>query len=247
MPSSSPRVAGANENARQIVQLCYREMEASGFDNRKGTTLWRRTNIKYDVLKFDVIPGARCRKWRVPAGSFSLDPSCLFPFLPRIGSLPSADVYRPEKGYGQIRLSVHRGMRQPSVKSPNIWWAGDDAKTVELVLKDVLGTLHEKVLPFFGRFENIEELLRTFVQDEDAIGHQGVWDFGKMGSPNRLLYIAFAALECGEWDVAISNLLACRERTLAIPAGVQVQAWILPYVDQGLACAEHRRPWSAPL
>src|ERR1700730_7449800 len=95
-----------NGNARAVVKWCQRELEASGFNNRKDTTLWRRTNVKFDVLKFDIIPSARSRKWRVPSGSFGLAPSCLFPFLPRLGHAPG-DALSPEKGFGQVRLSIN--------------------------------------------------------------------------------------------------------------------------------------------
>ena len=234
-----------NRNARAVVELCQRELEASGFSNRKGTTLWRRTNVKYDILAFDVIPRARCEKWRVPFGSFGLDPSCLFPFLPRSGYVPKDDNYRPEKGFGQVRLSVDRRIQQPSVNAPNIWWAGDNVSVREMVVVDVLRTINEKAIPFFSRFDDPEELLRTFLEDDDAIGHEGVWDFGKGGSPDRLLYTGFAAIECGEWDLAIASLRACREKMMAVPEPVreQVQAGILPYVDEGLVCAEHKSAW----
>jgi hypothetical protein len=89
-------------------------------------------------------------------------------------------------------------------------------------------------------------VLRTLLEDEDAIGHDGVWEFGKKGSPRRLLYTGFAAMECGQWECAISTLRACKEKIMAIPnpIGARVQAELLPYVDQGLACAQHQRAWS---
>lgn len=228
-----------NRNARAVIELCQRELEASGFGNRKRTTLWRRTNVKFDILTFDVIPKSRCVKWGEPVGSFILAPSCLFPFLPRSYYAPNDGIYRPEKGYGQVRLSVDRGIPQPSVKAPNLWWAGDDASDIDSVVRDVLRTINERAIPFFSRFDDPEELLRTFLEDDDAICGEGVWDIGKEGSPQRLLYTGFAAIECKQWDLAISNLQACREKTTAMDE--QVQADILPYIDEGLASAEQKR------
>jgi hypothetical protein len=233
-------------NAASIVKLCEQKLKASGFIDRRRTTLWRRTNRKFDVLKLDVIPKRRCEKWRVPIGSFSVEPSCLFPFLPRLGHLQSGEALQPERGFGQVRLSVYRGISQRAVDAPNIWWAGDNVSAFELVVKDVLGKIDEEVLPFFSRFEDQEVLLRTFIEEDDAIGREGVWDFGKKESPTRLLYIGFAAIECGEWGLATSSLTACKQKTMAIPkpAGALVQAELLPYLDQGLACADHKRAWS---
>ena len=130
-------------------------------------------------------------------------------------------------------------------KAPNIWWAGGTENIFRAVAKDVLGKVTTEVLPFFSRFEDPNELLRTLFEDDDAIGHEGVWDFGKKGSPTRLLYIGFAAIEYSEWELAISSLRRCKERIMAIPKpiGARVQAEFLPYLEQGRVCAEHKRFW----
>src|SRR5882757_8438540 len=110
----------ARRDALAIVKSCQEELAPSGFTDRKGTTLWRRTN-----LKFDVIPRARSEKWRVPLGSFGLEPGCLFPFLPRAGHAPT-DGLQPEKGFGQLRLSIRSAISQRALKTLKIWWAGDE-------------------------------------------------------------------------------------------------------------------------
>jgi hypothetical protein len=246
---SPPRSSNIGR-AREIVKVCQQELEETGFRNRKDTTLWRRTNVKFDILKFDIIPNARSQKWHVPPGSFGLAPSCLFPFLPRLGHTPDSEIPRPENGYGQVRLSIRRGIPQPLVRVPNVWWAGDSTSVFDAVTKDVLGKITTEVFAFFSRFDDTKELLRTFLEDDDAIGlHEGVWEFGKRESARRLLYIGFAAIECGKWDLAISSLRACSEETNRIPErvgeqiGERVQAEILPYVKEGLACVERQGAW----
>ena len=167
-----------------------------------------------------MIPLTRCEKWRVPFGSFSLDTGCVFPFLPRLGHRPT-EVH-PKDGFGQVRLALRRAVSQPTVKATNVWWAGDNAQIFNLVLEDVLGQITSTVLPFFSRFEDPNEVLRTFLEDDDAIGHEGVWEFGKKGSPRRLPFTRFAALECGKWDLAISSLRVCREKMMGIPEPIGV-------------------------
>jgi len=240
--SHSP--AGSKTNtARAIVDLCQSEMSNFGFDCRKRTTLWRRTNVKFDVLKFDVIPAARCEKWRIPLGSFSLIPSCLFPFLPRL-DYPRA-VLDPEDGYGQIRLSVYRGISQSMVEARNIWWASDTQAAFDAVARDVFDQINLKVLPFYSRFDEPEEVLRTFLEDDDAMGREGVWEIGKIGSPTRLLYTGFAAIACSKWDLAVFNLRACEQKVMAISAPMRerVGAEILPYVAEGLTFATQKQAW----
>lgn len=236
----------ANPNPQEVVRLCREALSAIGFTERKKHTIWRRTNVKFDVIKFDIVPRGRCQKWRVPFGSFGLDPSCLFPFLPRLGHAPS-DGWEPNKGFGQVRLSVYRRISQPRVNAPNLWWTGDGQIILEKVVRDVLDRIAQDAIPFFSRFDDIHELLRTYLEDEDMMGREGIWELGKKESARRLLYTGFTAIACGTWDLAISSLEACREKTWAIPPPLResVQAEMLPYIDQGLICAKERRPWPA--
>src|SRR5216684_1362311 len=83
-----PESAAAKKNATAIVDLIEEELKPAGFLHRKRTTLWRRTNCKFDILQFDLIPRTRRLKWGEPAGSLRLDVSCLFPFLPKDGYTP---------------------------------------------------------------------------------------------------------------------------------------------------------------
>jgi hypothetical protein len=136
------------KNAAAVVDMCEQELRPSGFINRARTTVWRRTNSKFDVLKINVIPKTRCEKWRVPVGSFSLDPSCLFLFLPRLGHELRNDSRHPEIGFGQFRLAINREILQPAVKATNIWWAGDNAKTFKLVVTEVRHKIMHDVLFF---------------------------------------------------------------------------------------------------
>src|SRR5712672_2431272 len=144
MRHDDPRFNRAKNNAAEIVNICEKALKDRAFLGRKGTTLWRPTNLKFDILKFDIIPRTRCEKWRVPFGSFGLQPSCLFPFLPRVSRAANGDTLRPEVGFGQIRLSINRGIPQSIVKAPNIWWAGDNIDVFDLVVKDVLRQINEK-------------------------------------------------------------------------------------------------------
>jgi hypothetical protein len=241
----APETRNGQTAASAIVERCEHELIPQGFSHRRGTTLWRRTNVKYDVLKFEIIPPNRCQRWRVPLGSFGLEPSCLFPFLPRIGH-SARDGLSPDRGYGQLRLGIRKEIRQREVEAPNLWWAGDTEAVLTTVLSDVLNVIYGKIRPFFHRFNDPNELLRTLIEDDDPIGRDGPWEFGKFGSPQRLLLIGFTALECGEWELARSNLSACNQRILQIPEPSlrSIQREYSPFIEAGVAHSVARRPWS---
>lgn len=237
--------ADAKDNAAAIPKLVKQALEEVGFTDRKGATLWRRTNLKYDVLMFDITPRGRCEKWGVPLGSFALEPYCYFPFLPRLGAGPNPGAVRVDKELGQIRLSFNRRLKQREVKIPNIWWAGNSIATFSQVMEDVLGQIEEKALPFFSRFEDAEELLRTLREDSNMMGREGVWNIGNEGSPIRLLLIGFAAIKCERWELARESLEASRDKFMGVPEIIRSDLLRehLPQIEQGLACVKSKCAW----
>ena len=238
--------AAAQKNAREMAELIAQELKPAGFDHQKGTTLWRRTNCKFDILTVDVIPPGRCRQWGTPLGSFLLEASCLIPFLPNTEAAAGHGL-NPEKGFGQLRLALKRGMTQREVKADNIWWAGEDAKTVEAVRNDVSAIIRDTVLPAFSRLDDPAELLRVLQEDELSMKHGGIWGLGRKDSPVRLLYTGFAALECGKWDLADATFRACAEKLRTTgkgETGDKVQSKLLPYVETGIARAAQKQGWS---
>ena len=70
--------------------------------------------------------------------------------------------------------------------------------------------------------------------------------FWKKGIAETLLYTAFAAIECGKWDLAIASLGACKEKIMGLsePIGESAQAEFLPYIEEGVVCIKHRCTWS---
>ena len=243
---SPPRSAAVRKNAASIVDLIHDHLKFDGFLHRKGKTLWRVSNRKFDVVKFTLLPAAVQLKWNEPPGSFLVDVSCLFPFLPQSGhTADDTPPLRPEQGFGQIRLRMDRGIRQREIKAPNIWWAGFDEQAIEAVSKDILTAIADHALPFFSRFEDVEELLRTFVEDEQSMEAGGVWGFGRKESPIGLLYTGFTALECEKWDLAITSLNHCREKLLALKGRAgETGAAHAAFIDLGLARAAEKRRWS---
>ena len=244
-PPAPVNAEAAKKNAAAVLRLLGEELGSIGFGQSKGTALWRKTNLKLDVVKIDIIPKTRCLQWGEPQGSFLIDPYCIFPFLPSDGG--TQPQLTPEKGFGQLRITLRRGLKQPEVHNNNIWWAGDDAKVLAAVMEDLLGQINGKVLPFFSRFDDPAELLRTFIEDDMAMESGGPWGFGKKGSTARLLLTGFAALECGKWQVAADSFNACRAAAQKIKGdtGANILARNLPLIDTGLSCAKDKRTWQA--
>ena len=119
---------------------------------------------------------------------------------------------------------------------------GDTKEAFDLVLCEAMRRIDDSILTLF---ENPGELLNTRVEGDDATGQEGVWNVGKADSPVRLLGAGFAALECGEWDAAVSLQLAAKDKVMNTPPpiGAKAQKDIPPYVDAGLALADAKKKW----
>jgi hypothetical protein len=62
----------------------------------------------------------------------------------------------------------------------------------------------ERAFPWFDRFANLEEVLRTLIEDEEQNG--GTWGFGAKSAPMRSYLIGYVALELGKVELAAPAL-----------------------------------------
>jgi hypothetical protein len=243
------RNSGSSETALQsVIHDCEEHLRPFGFTRTTRSTLWRQTPVKFDLLNFDLIPRSRQQKWHVPPGSFLIEPSCLFPSLPRLGGITN-QILVPGKGFGQIRLSVWPRNLPVPARSPNVWWVDLATDAYTAAKASVLSALVSTIVPFFAQFEDLSELIRTLQEDEDAIGGEGVWDFGKKGSPRRLIYLGFAAIESEQWELASSSFRECEKRLASLADVVRalVEPNILPHLTLGMDLALRRQRWDFKL
>ena len=64
-----------------------------------------------------------------------------------------------------------------------VWSMTHDADEVEDAIHAALRAIREDGLPWFDRFTDPREVLRTFREDEQDM--EGTWGFGNPGSPAR--------------------------------------------------------------
>jgi hypothetical protein len=226
-------------NKRRVNAALFGEAKAVGFTDKKGTVAYRRRPTKIDVFFVLYLPPEVCRKWGVPDGSFSLEPGCFFPYLPSLNSEKVCEdqshITQPWEGLCQIRLRVHKSIRQPEAPPANIWWVGDRPEVADAVIEDVLRQVRSKVWPFYDRFDDPEAVLQALLEERDVLGSndEGVWDMGQPGSWGRLFYIGYAALKCQKWDLALDAFTRCRDVERA--AKWSHRSDIVACIERGLA------------
>jgi hypothetical protein len=66
-----------------LATMLERQLVEAGF-RPAGKIAHRVTNRKVDVLGVVLIRKALCLKWRLPYGSFTIEPACFLPFVPSL-------------------------------------------------------------------------------------------------------------------------------------------------------------------
>jgi hypothetical protein len=191
---------------------------------------------------------AVCRKWRVPAGSFSIFPKCFFPALPSLADAwevcdASSPVPDPVPAYrGQFRYQVFKNFVQRSCASRIVYYLAPDEDVVERIVEDILTITEERVCSFWSRYEDPAEVLRSLQSEEDQLGRdsEGLVDIGAKGSHIRLIYTGFAALWMEDYELALTILSECRRHPKLQPSqrpGVFDTRPVLACIDRGIARA----------
>jgi hypothetical protein len=238
----------ANKARKSIIERVQLRLSEIGFSIHDATTSWRMTSVKTDVFHFYLLRPAICRKWRVPLGSFQLFPMCFYPSLPSLSdawerceaSTPLPYPVPPIRA--QLRWQVFKGIFQSGCQQETVYGLADEPGIVDRIASDIEIVIDRKLMPFWSRFNEPSELLRTFRVAEDVNGREqeGPVDIGAKESHIRLFYFGFTALWLEDYELALSVLTRCRAhakwRPLDIPDGFDTRP-VLDCIDRGLAQA----------
>lgn len=232
------------EQKKYLMDEVYAVLKKEGFSQKKGTSAWRRSDTKIDIMRLEFYSMPVCNKWGIPLGSFSIKPSCYFPFMPSLqaGKLwpDASEMDMLSDFYSQIRLKVFKGIKQ--IKQPenqsflqailnkvsghkiepeplNIWWIGIDEEAFIQVIEDVVRQIQNKALVFYKRLECKNELIRTLMEEKDVWGldtEEGIYDFGGDDSIKGLCYTGYSAMHIERFDVAKDSLERCLDKLTKI-------------------------------
>lgn len=229
----------------KMIERVQSHLQRIGFSIHNATTSWRPTNIKVDILHFDLLSPSICRKWHVPLGSFCLFPECFFPALPSLSDeWEKCDATVPLPNpvpaiRAQLRWQVFKGLHQPNCPQRIVYGLGSDEDIIACLVDDIVGVVDRKLVSFWSRYDSPPELLRTLQVDDDVVGQdrEGPVDIGAKDSHIRLFYLGFAALWMEDYALAISSLTKCRAHRKWQPSGIPGTfdtRPVLDCIDRGL-------------
>ncbi len=170
-----------------------------------GNTARRFLPSHIDVIGLQWFGAALAKRVGCTQNSFAVRLGCYFRFIPSLASLETVDGEPlPEEAHCQIRKTVFRTFQQPECERKDIWFVDTAGNCLGQVISNLQTALSREALPWFQRFSDMGEVLRTLREDSENEGQ--AYGFGKAHSPMRHLYTGFIALQLGDKKLAAIDL-----------------------------------------
>jgi hypothetical protein len=208
---------------RRIKTDIWPLLREHGFSHFTSRTAWRYLPEQVHVVNFQSFNAHQAGVMNITTFSFHLN---LGVYLAAIPSQYGKDVPlrngqpAPAEWACHLRRMLGKPIVQRTLESaarPDVgrdnwrwYWIVDGEGTNLGELMDAArAALGSQALPWFARFTDPREVLRTLVEEEDSI--PDTWGFGRLGSPSRNYFIGYVARSLGETDIARRGLTAALE------------------------------------
>lgn len=180
---------------RRIKSLVWAELGPLGFE-AEGKNAWRSRGDSVEVISFWALGSYNAGVFRVTPHSFQLHLGIWLDYARpsivlggRADNIPDPD--HPDEAACPLRRKLRsRQPAEPDSSRPKfagvepIWALSDEPDEVDRAVCLALDALREDALPWFERFADPREVLRTLREDPQDM--EGTWGFGNPGSPVRL-------------------------------------------------------------
>lgn len=192
--------------ARKVV-VAYIEptLLNEGFNQKKGGTFWRVTELKSDVIEVRPPTIGEVERAGIPESSFSIWAGSYFNFMPNIfdeSFLHQIDgILTPTETFCHFRLSAKRGIKQPRKTAGDRLWCligvhSDD----EVELNDALSQVEKTIIPALNELSSLQNWIDLLASEKLNLG------FGEPDSYNRNLLLGCAYLHANNLAKALDYL-----------------------------------------
>jgi hypothetical protein len=190
---------------KQIKSVIRPMLKEAGFTQFTSRTAWRYSREKIDVVNFQSFNSYLANALRCTTYSFAVRLGCSFDAIPRREKVKSKDgSLRPEEYECHFRLPLQKSIKQPSLKRKDVWYVDPTGENLETVIADARRAILDIGLPWFKRFSNPQEVLRTLLEDSES--DKSASGFGAHSSPRRDFMTGFTALSLGKMDLAKEHI-----------------------------------------
>jgi hypothetical protein len=180
-------------------------LRAAGFSRLTARTAWRYAGTRIDVVTFPSFSSHLAESLGCTTYSFSLRLGCTFTEIPPRAEIPlKGDLPVPREYDCELRRTLFRSFEQAELPRRDIWYVDPAGAYVEQAAADAAAVLAGAGLPWFDRFADPGELLRTLLEDPSDM--QATWGMGNFGSPVRAYLLGYTALLLGDRPLAREQL-----------------------------------------
>ena len=195
---------------REIRAIVWPLLKEAGFVRSTARTFRRYAKDRIDVVNFQSFTSYQASSSVMTTYSFALNLGCYFTAVPRTWPLKrKGDLLLREEYHCHFRRRLRKAIHQPQLEMTDIWYIDEEGYYLESAVHDARVALLHQAMPWFQRFSDYREVLRTLLEDADT--DDGTWGMGANPSPNRHYLTGYIALAVGEKTLAIDRLHAACE------------------------------------
>jgi hypothetical protein len=191
---------------REIKSVIRPLLQAAGFTQFTMRTGWRYSGEKIDVVNFQSFNSYLANSLGCTTYSFCVRLGCSFDAIPRRSQrLKRKDEFlRPEEYECHFRRPLQKTIKQPNLKRTGVWYVDPSGQNLKVVIEDAKKAILENGLPWFNRFTDLNEVLRTLHEDSES--HEGTSGFGTKTSPIRHFMTGYVAKSLGKTQLAFEHI-----------------------------------------
>jgi hypothetical protein len=178
----------------------------AGFDEITSRKAWRRGVDRVDVVSFEAVNASDAQSLGCTRHSLSVRVGIYLRAVPgrEVAKGGKGRPPRPEMDDCHFRRTLTKSLPQRELPRTDIWFLDDRGANLSDVVRDLERTFRRDALPWFRRFDEPGEILRTLAEDEQY-ADGGTWGFGRNPSPLRHFLIGHIALGVDKVELALSH------------------------------------------
>jgi hypothetical protein len=194
-----------NKEIRERIKPLLKDAGFSQFTSRTG---WRYATNRIDVVNFQSFSSYLASRVGCTTYSFALNLGCYLTYIPYPygASRPIQKEGRliPKEYECPFRRPLNKSISQPEFPRKNIWYVDPDGRFLGPAISDAALMIVKKAFPWFERFSDDSEVLRTLLKEKQEDG--GTHGFGANPSPARSYLTGYTALFLRNPALAVEHL-----------------------------------------
>ena len=183
-------------------------LKEAGFSAFTGRNAWRFHSDRTEVVSYISFNSYNASVIGCTTFSFFVNLGIYFHYIPHNFDRSSFDVsnpkFRPPEHVCHFRRGLSRSFAQSELERRDIWYIDERGLYLDKAIHDTRIAIARDGMPWFERFSDCEEVLRTLLEDDENM--QKLWGFGLNPSPIRHYMTGYVSHHVGQNELAERHL-----------------------------------------